>query len=460
MQTTTLIIILLALSSLAYYVGKKRAFAVAEGKIRSLHSLPVYYGLYTAIWCGIPALLILAIWSVFESTIITNLVVADLPAEVRELGPDRLNLIVNDIKNMVSGNIVSHEIDPTMQAAADHYVSLQSTSHVLLALVVLSIAIGAGALTLGHIKQHHRARNAVESAIKVLLIICSSIAILTTLGIVLSVLFESIQFFRSVPMNEFLFGLEWSPQTAIRSDQVGSSGAFGAVPLFAGTILISFIALMIAVPIGLMAAIYLSEYAGPKVRATAKPLLEILAGIPTVVYGFFAALIVAPVIRDTGGFLGLDVASESALAAGLVMGIMIIPFVSSLSDDVINAVPQSLRDGAYGLGATHSETIKKVIFPAALPGIVGGVLLAASRAIGETMIVVMAAGLAANLTANPLDAVTTVTVQIVTLLTGDQEFDSPKTLAAFALGLMLFVVTLVLNVIALHVVRKYREQYE
>ena len=460
MQTTTLIIILLALSSLAYYVGKKRAFAVAEGKVRNLHSLPVYYGLYTAIWCGIPALIILAIWSVFESTIIMNIVLADLPADIRELGPDRLNLVVNDIKNMVSGNIVSHDINPTMQAAADHYLRLQSTSHVLLALVVLSIAIAAGALTLGHIKQHHRARNAVESAIKFLLIICSSIAILTTLGIVLSVLFESIQFFRAVPANEFLFGLEWSPQTAIRSDQVGSSGAFGAVPLFAGTMLISLIALLIAVPIGLMAAIYLSEYAGPKVRAVAKPLLEILAGIPTVVYGFFAALIVAPVIRDAGGFLGLDVASESALAAGLVMGIMIIPFVSSLSDDVINAVPQSLRDGAYGLGATHSETIKKVIFPAALPGIVGGILLAASRAIGETMIVVMAAGLAANLTANPLEAVTTVTVQIVTLLTGDQEFDSPKTLAAFALGLMLFVVTLVLNVIALHVVRKYREQYE
>ena len=460
MQATTLILILLVLSSLAYYMGKKRAFAVAEGHIRNLHSLPAYYGLYTAIWCGIPALLLLGVWTAFEGTIITNLVVADLPQETRELGPDRLNLVINDIKNLVSGNIVSHKVEPAMQAAADHYSSLQSTSHILLALVALAVAIGAGVLTLGHIKKHHRARNAVETAIKVLLIVCSSIAILTTVGIVLSVLFESIRFFHTVPLHEFLFGLEWSPQTAIRADQVGSSGAFGAVPLFAGTLLISFIALFIAVPIGLMAAIYLSEYAGPKIRASAKPLLEILAGIPTVVYGFFAALIVAPFIRDTGGFIGLDVASESALAAGLVMGIMIIPFVSSLSDDVINAVPQSLRDGAYGLGATRSETIKKVIFPAALPGIVGGVLLAASRAIGETMIVVMAAGLAANLTANPLEAVTTVTVQIVTLLTGDQEFDSPKTLAAFALGLMLFVVTLILNVIALHVVRKYREQYE
>jgi phosphate transport system permease protein len=460
MQATTLVIFLLALSSIAYYLGKKRAFAVSEGKIRNLHSLPAYYGLYTAIWCGIPALIILAIWSAFESTIITNLVVSGLPAETRELGPDHLNLIVNDIRNLVSGNIVSGDIDPIMQSAADHYVSLQSTSQALLAAVVLAIAIGAGVLVLGHIKKHQHARNTVESAIKVLLILCSSIAIVTTLGIVLSVLFESIRFFQSVPVTDFLFGLEWSPQTAMRSDQVASSGAFGAVPLFAGTMLISFIALLIAVPVGLMSAIYMSEYAGQKFRATAKPLLEILAGIPTVVYGFFAALTVAPFIRNTGGLLGMDIASESALAAGLVMGIMIIPFVSSLSDDVINAVPQSLRDGAYSLGATRSETIKKVIFPAALPGIVGSILLAASRAIGETMIVVMAAGLAANLTANPLAAVTTITVQIVTLLTGDQEFDSPKTLAAFALGLMLFVVTLILNVIALHVVRKYREQYE
>jgi phosphate transport system permease protein len=247
---------------------------------------------------------------------------------------------------------------------------------------------------------------------------------------------------------------------AIRSDQVGSSGAFGAIPVFMGTLLISAIAMIVAVPIGLMSAIYLSEYANSKFRAAAKPLLEILAGVPTVVYGFFAALTVAPIIRNSGSILGLDVSSESALAAGLVMGIMIIPFVSSLSDDVINAVPQALRDGAYGLGATHSETIRQIVMPAALPGIVGGVLLAVSRAIGETMIVVMAAGLSANLTVNPIKTVTTVTVQIVTLLVGDQEFDSPKTLAAFALGLLLFIVTLSLNVIALRVVRKYREQYE
>jgi phosphate transport system permease protein len=247
---------------------------------------------------------------------------------------------------------------------------------------------------------------------------------------------------------------------AIRADQVGSSGSFGAVPVFAGTMLISFIAMLVAAPVGLLSAIYLSEYAGRKFRAAAKPLLEILAGVPTVVYGVFAALTVAPAIRGMGASIGLSVSSESALAAGLVMGVMIIPFVLSISDDVINAVPQAMRDGSYALGATRSETVKLVIIPAALPGIVGGLLLAVSRAIGETMIVVMAAGLSANLTANPLQAVTTVTVQIVTLLVGDQEFDSPKTLAAFALGLLLFIVTLALNVIALYVVRKYREQYE
>ena len=460
MQVHTLIFVLLILSSIGYYLGRRRAFAVAQGHIRKLHSLPIYYGLYTAIWCGVPALLILAVWTAFETTIITHLVVAGLPEDIRNLGPDRLNLVINDIKNLVNGNIVSSNISPAMQAAADHYIQLQHTSNWLLAIVAFAIALAGGSFMLAKIKAKQRARNAVESFFTVVLIACSSIAILTTIGILLSVLFESIRFFHAIPISDFIFGLSWSPQTAIRADQVGSSGAFGAVPLFAGTLLISFIAMLVAVPVGLMSAIFLSEYAGPKLRATAKPLLEILAGIPTVVYGFFAALTVAPFIRDTGGLFGLDVASESALAAGLVMGIMIIPFVSSLSDDVINAVPQSLRDGAYGLGATQSETIRRVVFPAALPGIVGGILLAVSRAIGETMIVVMAAGLAANLTANPLEAVTTVTVQIVTLLTGDQEFDSPKTLAAFALGLVLFTVTLVLNVIALHVVRKYREQYE
>jgi phosphate transport system permease protein len=300
----------------------------------------------------------------------------------------------------------------------------------------------------------------VEQLLKYLLIACSCLAILTTIGIVLSVLYESLRFFEAVSITDFLFGLEWSPQMAIRADQVGSSGAFGVIPVFSGTLLISAIAMLVAVPIGLMSAIYLAEYANKQFRDVAKPLLEILAGIPTVVYGFFAAITVAPFVRNVGSTLGFDVSSESALAAGLVMGVMIIPFVSSLSDDVINAVPQALRDGAYSLGATRSETIKQVVLPAALPGIVGSILLAVSRAIGETMIVVMAAGLSANLTLNPFKTVTTVTVQIVTLLIGDQEFDSPKTLAAFALGLVLFIVTLFLNVIALKVVRRYREQYE
>jgi len=300
----------------------------------------------------------------------------------------------------------------------------------------------------------------VEKVIMGLMIIASTVAIFTTIGIVLSLLFESIRFFKIVPVTDFLFGLKWSPQTAIRADQVGASGAFGAVPLLAGTGLISAIAMLVAGPVGLFSAIYLAEYAPRRFRDVVKPALEILAGIPTVVYGFIAALIVAPIIREGGGLAGLDVASESALAAGAVMGVMIIPLVSSLSDDIISAVPGSLREGAYALGATQSETIRQVVLPAALPGIVGGFLLATSRAIGETMIVVMAAGLAANLTANPFEAVTTVTVQIVALLTGDQEFDSAKTLAAFALGLLLFCATLILNVIALRTVKKYREKYD
>ncbi|TVO66014.1 phosphate ABC transporter permease subunit PstC [Denitromonas ohlonensis] len=459
-QTPILLVLLLALTSAAYYFGCKRAFRVADGKIRKLHSLPGYYGLYVALWAALPALLILCAWLLFQGSIITRMVVSSLPDAIQQLGPDRLNLVVNDIRNLVSGNIVSGEPDAIMLAAADYYRGLLSVSRNMLFAIVLIVAGLSGWYGYSKIRAQHRARNGVESIINWLLVACSTVAILTTVGIVLSVLFESIRFFQSVPITEFLFGLEWSPQIALRADQAGSSGAFGAVPLFAGTLLITFIAMTVAVPIGLMSALYLAEYASARVRAIAKPLLEVLAGIPTVVYGFFAALTVAPFIRESGGFLGLDVASESALAAGLVMGMMIIPFVSSLSDDVINAVPQSLREGAYGMGATSSETIRRVIFPAALPGIVGAILLAVSRAIGETMIVVMAAGLASNLTANPLEAVTTVTVQIVTLLVGDQEFDSPKTLAAFALGLVLFVVTLALNFVALYIVRKYREQYD
>ena len=460
MNTLVLLVVLLGLSTLAFYLGRKRAFSVVKGRVRDLHSLPVYYGFQAALWCGIPALLLFGLWVSFESTLIMQAVIEALPDELRSLPQDRLGLLVNDVRNLVEGNIVSGEVSPAMQEAADHYRQMHTLSNLALTLVVLAIAIAGAALALKYIRREQRARNQVEKAVMFFLISSSTIAIFSTIGIVLSVLFESIRFFQQIPISDFIFGLEWSPQTAIRADQVGSTGAFGAIPLFAGTFMVTFIAMLVAVPIGLMSAIYLSEYAGPRLRAIAKPLLEILAGIPTVVYGFFAALTVAPFVRDTGAMIGLQVSSESALAAGFVMGIMIIPFVSSLSDDVINAVPQAMRDGSYGLGATRSETIRQVLIPAALPGIVGGVLLAVSRAIGETMIVVMAAGLSANLTANPLEAVTTVTVQIVTLLVGDQEFDSAKTLAAFALGLGLFIVTLVLNVVALHVVRKYREQYE
>lgn len=300
----------------------------------------------------------------------------------------------------------------------------------------------------------------LERGAMVMLWGASALSILITLAIIFSVLFEALHFFKLVPVSDFLFGLQWSPQMALRADQAGSSGAFGAVPLFLGTLMIMSIAMLVAIPIGLMSAVYMAEYARRHVRDLLKPVLEILAGIPTVVYGYFAIILVAPALRAFGAAIGLDIASESALAAGLVMGIMIIPFVSSLSDDIITAVPRSLRDAAYALGATQSEIIRQVVLPAALPGIMGAVLLAISRAIGETMIVVMAAGMSANLTFNPLQAVTTVTVQIVSLLVGDQEFDSPKTLAAFALGLALFCVTLVLNIVALIIVRKYREKYE
>ena len=300
----------------------------------------------------------------------------------------------------------------------------------------------------------------LEKLVYASLWIAAATSILIAIAIVFSVLLEAIRFFRIVPLTDFLFGLQWSPQMALRPDQAGSSGAFGVVPLFAGTLLITLIAMLVAIPIGLFSAIYLSEYAKRSTRNLFKPALEILAGIPTVVYGYFAIIFVAPWLKEVGAVIGLDVASESAMAAGLVMGVMIIPFISSLSDDIITAVPRSLRDGAYALGATKSETIKDIILPAALPGIAGAILLAISRAIGETMIVVMAAGMSANLTFNPLDAVTTVTVQIVALLVGDQEFDSPKTMAAFALGLTLFCVTLFLNIVAIKIVRKYRERYE
>ncbi len=463
MDTSTLLAALTLLILCAFTLGRGRSIALVDSSsrgYRSLNSLPFYYGMLTALWCGIPSLLLVLIWNLFQGNIIDAMVIESLPIELQGQSCGDLGLLVNTVKNIAAGNTHGIELLPHLVEAAQRLKSLQATSQMALTVIGISVAILLAVFAWGRISPEQKARLQVEKSFKAMLLACASLAIITTIGIVLSVLFESIRFFQHVPLTEFIFGLEWSPQTALRPDQVGGSGSFGAVPLFTGTLLISAIALIIAVPTGLMSAIYLSEYASAKVRLIVKPLIEILAGVPTVVYGFFAALTVAPFIRETGAAIGVSISSESALAAGLVMGVMIIPFVSSLSDDVINAVPQSLRDGSLGLGATKSETIKLVIIPAALPGIVGGVLLAASRAIGETMIVVMAAGLAAKLTANPLETVTTITVQIVTLLVGDQEFDSPKTLSAFALGLMLFIVTLALNYFALHIVKKYREQYE
>ena len=462
METTTVFLLLLLLTAISFFLGRKRSHAVVAGQggVRALHSLPKHYGYMAALWALLPALLVLVIWLGLESRIVSGMVVAELPANVQAQPDSELGLYYNQIVSFARGSIGSDQLDEAQLAGAEHYRALVAASGAMKALLVCLIAVLGALLALQRIAPALRARNHVENIFKWIMFSCSFMAVLTTLGIVLSVLFEAMRFFQAIPVLDFLFGLQWSPQMAIRADQVAASGSFGFVPLLVGTLLISALAMFIAVPVGLMSAIYLSEYASRRFRAITKPVLEILAGVPTVVYGFFAALTVAPFIRGLGESVGLNVASESALAVGIVMGIMIIPFVMSLSDDIINAVPDTMREASLGMGATMNETIRKVLLPAALPGIVGGILLAISRAIGETMIVVMAAGLSAKLTINPLEAVTTITVQIVTLLVGDQEFDNPKTLAAFALGLVLFFVTLLLNVVALYVVRKYREQYE
>ncbi|MBS3803763.1 MAG: phosphate ABC transporter permease subunit PstC [Oleiphilaceae bacterium] len=462
MQPVTLFFITLALIGVAYALGyfRSRALAAPMGGIRHLKSLPGYYGVRAAMWCGIPALIVLVLWASFEDQIIQLLVLGSLGPEMVPKSIGEASLLMSKISNVASGALSPDSVKEPIANAAELLKTLRENSETYMTLLVLSVAVLAGFVGWYRIQPRLNAREQVESTLQWIFFACAGVAILTTVGIIFSVIFETIRFFGMVSFTEFFFGTSWSPQVALRADQVGSEGAFGMIPLFTGTLLISAIALLVAVPVGLFSAIYLSEYANKHVRSVVKPLMELLAGVPTVVYGFFAALTVAPFIADFAQTLGLNASSQSALAAGLVMGIMIIPFVSSLSDDVINAVPQTMRDGSLALGATQSETMKQVIFPAALPGIMGGILLAASRAIGETMIVVMAAGLAANLTANPLETVTTVTVQIVTLLIGDQEFDSPKTLAAFALGAMLFIVTLLLNVLALKIVRKYREQYE
>ncbi|AHC73805.1 phosphate ABC transporter, permease protein PstC [Candidatus Endolissoclinum faulkneri L5] len=462
MHTSIVVIGLIGFATIGYTIGRARAIMTVGGIVKDLHSIPSYYGYYTAIWIGVPSLVMLVIWLIVQPHVIDEVVMSDLPVSITQnLSTSEYSLLLNNIHNTANGSIFSRRNDPNIIAAAKQVNSLRQISFMLMASTVFCVGVSGLIFARNRISPVMRARNIVEKIINFILIISSLIAILTTLGIVVSLMFESVIFFTKIPLHEFLFGLNWSPQIAIHAEQVGASGAFGAVPLFAGTLLITFIAMLVAVPIGLMSAIYMAEYAKPRFRAFAKPMLEVLAGIPTVVYGFFAATTVAPAFRiAVQESVGLNTSSESALAAGVVMGIMIIPFVSSLSDDVIKAVPHSLRDGSYGLGATKSETIRLVVMPAALPGIVGALLLAVSRAIGETMIVVMAAGLTSNLTFNPFEAVTTVTVQIVTLLAGDQEFDSAKTLSAFALGMILFLITFALNLLALRVVRKYREHYE
>jgi phosphate transport system permease protein len=426
-----------------------------------LHSLPSYHGAYVALWAAIPALLLLAVWAPVQSQLVDQAVLASPEGQALPTVEMQRESILSEAREIASGER-EQGFNPESTTLAPRIVKEQSRFALMGGAAALLVALVAAALASRRTSADFRARTSVERWFMVVLFAASLIAILTTLGILLSLMFESLRFFSLYPATSFIFGLEWSPQTAIRADQAGSSGAFGSIPLLWGTFFIgAIIAMVVAIPLGLMSAIYLTQYAHPRVRAWLKPILEILAGVPTVVYGYFAALTVAPMVRSLGLALGVTSASsESALAAGSVMGIMIIPFISSMADDSIAAVPQAMRDGSLAMGATKSETIRRVLLPAALPGVMGGILLAVSRAIGETMIVVMAAGLAANLTANPFASVTTVTVQIVQLLTGDQEFDSAKTLAAFALGLALFLITLLLNLIALHIVRRFQEQYE
>jgi phosphate transport system permease protein len=396
--------ILLALSG--YFLARKRALQVANGDIRTLNSLPHQHGLNTAMATLLPPLAVMLVWAISA-----------------RIG--------------ARSDVVLVPQNPTM-----------------VYIILIGLAVTGFVLSLLRISTTFRARTASEGWIMGLLIFASTIAVLTTVGIVLSMMSETLNFFGQYDFRDFFFSTTWSPNFRGDSD-------LGIIPLIWGTLYISFIALVFAVPTGLFAAIYLSEYAGSRLRSVAKPLIEILAGIPTIVYGLFALVTVGPLLRNYFAEpMGLGQSASSVMTAGLVMGIMLIPFVSSLSDDIINAVPQAMRDGSLGLGATKSETIRQVVVPAALPGIVGAVLLAASRAIGETMIVVLGAGAAARLSLNPFEAMTTVTVKIVSQLTGDTDFGSPETLVAFALGLTLFVITLGLNVMALFIVRRYREQYE
>lgn len=457
---TTLAFSLLLAAAIAGYVwNRQAALAIRDGGQR-LHSLSGYHGLFSFLIVLVPLVVLIVAWIVLQRPVIDRLVVASLPDGALEgLSLGARQLVLAEIKSIAAGTVFGTP-EAWKLEAAERLVGLRQGSAWLMLAVVAAGALALMWLSRRRVSAEFHARQGVETIATILMVGCSLVAIFTTIGIVAALVFETIKFFRLVPVQEFLFGLNWEPQIPIRADQIAAAGAFGWVPLIVGTLVIMVVALVVAIPVGLMSAIYLHEFAPRSVRAVAKPVLEVLAGVPTVVYGFFAILVVAPALRSWGAQLGIPVSPNTALAAGSVMGVMLIPFISSFADDALGAVPRSLRDGALALGATRAEAVLNVLFPAAIPGIVGGVLLAVSRAIGETMIVVMAAGLMANLTINPLESVTTVTVQIVTLLIGDTAFDNPKTLAAFALGMMLFLVTLVINVFALRIVRRYREAYD
>ena len=458
MSIEFILLTIIGLSAYSFYISRQKAAAISAINGAEIHSQPYYHGMYAAFLTISPALVLLIVWSFIEDTIIT-MRLRDYFSDITE--PSIANFYIEGVINFVD-DVNSKAMDHVnFFTATEYYKSTMHLNLLLKSIVLVMLTIIALRYSFKLISADFKARDLFEDIVIKVMNIASIFAIFITIGIVLSLLFETLRFFESVPVQDFLFGTHWSPQMSIREDQVGSSGSFGAVPVFTGTILISIIAMSVAGPIGLFSAIYLSQYASNRVRSFAKPIIEVLAGIPTVVYGFFAVITVGPFFREMGIFFDIEgFSSESALIAGSVLGIMIIPFIASLTDDALSAVPRSLKEGSLAMGATLSETTTRVIIPASFHGIVGSFLLAFSRAIGETMIVVMAAGFAANLTANPFDAVTTVTVQIVGLLTGDQEFDSAKTLSAFALAFVLFFLTLILNVISLSIVKKYREQYE
>ena len=458
-MTSLTFALLIGLAMLGYVMNRQAATAI-RGTGTPLHSLSGFHGLYSLLLILVPVLTLVIIWVAVQGSVVDSIVMAGLPAgTVDGLDSGATQLVLAEVRSIAAGQVFG-EPEPWKTEAAARMVGLRQTAALALIGVVALAGLALLLVARRSVSATFRARQAAEGIVLGLMIFCSVVAIFTTIGIVLSLIFETIKFLSLVPITDFLFGVNWEPQIPIRADQIAAEGAFGVLPVLLGTVVITVISLIVAVPVGLLSAIYLNEFASPLVRKVAKPVLEILAGVPTVVYGFFAILTVAPALTAFGATLGLTLAPNTALAAGGVMGIMLIPFISSFTDDALSAVPQSLRDGSLALGATRAETMLGVQFPAALPGIAGGVLLAVSRAVGETMIVVMAAGLIAKMTINPLDSVTTVTVQIVTLLIGDTSFDNPKTLAAFALGMLLFLITLAINIAALRIVRKYREIYD